>query len=400
MLFGNQSAIRMGTFNRYSRHSVETRDGNIKADRKAGIMEGWMKLIKFLISTDNVAIQSLCEKLVEILSEQSDVRQDDIFYLSNLNIVTVVGPSCDRSQVSKGILLHCNDNFLIDIIKSKKCVKMVLVNTDYYGNKLPDQRELKVMETTHFRDGHNKYLQDANNQELLKNLDVDIIIFRGYIDEKVHNELSHHGIALIRESRYDILQKLAHMCSCHIALNLKEVSSHHIRDAQIDLLYQTDFLENKTKRVNYRDKACYYILIKRQAVHKHISVLLCARSTDLCNLYLEELLENLKTIEICFKNKSVVKNPEKRIIQKLHEALSNNNGIYRENDLVLPSWCKRECIFYENVVLKELAKGFERYDNLYKRNACQNFLFIKHLWSDSLTCAVNIVNAFSISMKI
>lgn len=390
----------MGTFNRYSRHFVEKGNGNIKADRKADVMEGWVKLIKFLISTDNVVIQRLCEKLVEILSEQSEVRQDDIFGLSNLNIVTVIGPSFDNSQASKGILLQCNDNFLIGIIKIKKSVKMVLVNTDYYGNKLPGQRELKVIETAHFRDGCNKYLQDADNQEFLENLDVDIIIFRGYIDKKALNELARRGIALIRESRYDVLQKLAHMCSCDIALNLKEVSSHHISEAQIDLLYQTDSLENKTKRVNYRDKACYYILIKRQAVHKHISVLLCARSIDLCNLYLEELLENLKTIEICFKNKSVVKNPEKRIIQKLHDALSNNSCIYRENDLVLPSWCESECILYENVVLKELAKGFERYDNFYKRNTFQDVLFTKHLWSDSLTCAINIVNTFSRSMKI
>ena len=399
MLYGNKSAIRMETFNRYSRHFVEERNDNIKANRKAGILEGWIKLTKSLISTDNVVIQSLCEKLVQIFLEQSDVIQDVIFDLSNLNIVTVIGPSFDNSQASKGILLHCNDIFLIDIIKIKKSVKIVLVNTEYYGNKLPGQRELKVIETVQFRDIHNKYLQDADNQEFLKDLNVDIIILRGYIDEKALNELSHHGIVLIRESRYDILQKLAHMCSCDIALNLYKVSSHHISDVQIDLLYQADFLENKTKRVKYRDKACYYVLIKSQAGSKHVSVLLCARSADLCNLYLEELLENLKTIEMCLKNKSVVKNPEKGIIQKLHNVLYKDNGAYRENDLVLPSWCGSECILYENVVLKELAKGFERYDNLYQRNTYQDSLFIKHLWSDSLTCVVNIANIFSRSMK-
>ena len=372
---GKASLTTVTRRNIYSRHAMEK-----SSDENEKLFE---KICLLICGEKDEIICSLIGRVARTMFKFYCNSDSDILWTSNLNLdevllETAINIDPKNSSVNSGIIVHTDNDFIRETIRAScgDCLNMVLVNSIAYGNKLPGNEQIKFQEILDFKQFIERKQPEADVAKQLLDLNVALVLYRGGMDSEDEKVLSNRGIAVLRVTHYEKLLNLSRMLSVPINFNFQAISNTYVRSARINCISDIELGKGSgDKRVSrYKTSGSYFLIQKFEGDLKvnrsFCSVLLCSRTEDLSNLFVEKFTSCLKKLNLALNQRRFIKgklHAEERMMELL------NNATFSSDLLEKPSWLKNDLQFHELLRQHMISVFF----SLFK------YLWTKPLWIKS-----------------
>jgi len=396
-------ATTLPRYSRYSRHSMEDEKLKLKDENKEKI-NSWLKsLVDDVCTCTKDVISKLILELLMIKGRWEEPFKIDglKFNTDDFNLEYVINKDCSFSKIYLGIALPL-DHILFDVIHAHKKMKVILVDTDFYGDNLPGTECVNFHQVIEANDHYEDPFNNFDIADRLVELDVKLVILRGNVTETTKLQLQQHNI-IILTCNYKKLLQISQMCSCEIAFSWDEIKASEIRTMQLELISRNDNFETTGKAFKYRNDTSTFLLLTYESSFKpYYSIFICARTSDLLNLLSEDLSSNLKRIEAIFKYKTIIyrsKATAEVIACFDATTLATNDHSFVP---VSKCWIRQDCEIFRQIVRKELNLMFQAHRKKFPHyvNVTVTSEYLIDLWNESLKCIVDLINTREFSSNI
>lgn len=431
-------------FSRYSRHAmIDTKEADEKAQK-----ENLNNNIRFLCSalckcsdiaitstiTDLYLIESTCLQLKgDILKSPSqlNISSDRIIVNSYVGSISNFLSNCLETSVFKGIALECNEWFLFDILEQfhNKNVNIVLINTNVYGDNLPDSENLEIKEVI---TGYENLLDTqvkSNHIQMLKELNVSVVLHRGNLDIINVSEYSQNNIVIISVKDFTLMYKLSLMLSCRIIFGIQNIKKEDVCEVNLCLYRQTEQRRREGIKIKYAEKASpalYFIIrpvekngndIKNHTGQSgmnlidkrqmYYSVILVERTKELGNIKVEMFWEAFNRVQFSLKDELLILSnwsAEEKLLKCISEISKERHDLIKSTYSSV-QWIKEDCELYLSVVSEQIITCIESLIKCYSTcdkkevDGYESFKHRRDLWHDSLQCVRKCTESRLFDMK-
>lgn len=400
-------------FSRYSRHAmtdVENDLQQINRDKESALLR---ELCINVCGQSNEIVHEIISNMVETAYKNhvSNLSSNEAFQSFVLNgdnmiIEPLIGISQSTSSVYNGIIVPCDDWYIVDVLKRLEglSVKVTLVNTISYGNMLPASKDLRLHKIT-------SQIEEVSFNARQKQFTVCpscLVFYRGEVREDIKSTLDNQGVLLISVRSYNVLFSLSTMLSCAILFEFNDLTV--TAAARVSVILQCDHTRQSTKRIlSKKKKLSYHLLVQSTNYTKvhFYSLLLCTRTLDLYNVLSERIHAYLAKTDCCLRGRSLIKGngfAERKAVElittimEFGTPMKESKTHTKESTLdkyEVPHWFNFDVSLYKKLICEHVITVFEDYAEIFEDQTENLFLnSLPHrvaLWRDSFHCVSKIL---------
>ncbi|XP_057292441.1 uncharacterized protein LOC130621146 isoform X2 [Hydractinia symbiolongicarpus] len=400
-------------FSRYSRHAMTDVENDLQQINRKKESALLRKLCINVCGQSNEIVHEIISNVVETAYknhvfnlDSNEAFQSFVLNRDNIIIEPLIGISQSTSSVYNGIIIPCDDWYIVDVLKRLEglSIKVALVNNISYGNMLPDSKDLRLYKIT-------SQIEEVSfdaKQKQFTACPSCLVFYRGEVKKDMKSTLDNQGVLLISVSSYNVLFSLSTMLSCDILFEFNDLAV--TAAARVSVILQRDHTSQSQKRIfSIKNKLSYQLLVQsaeNTKVHFY-SLLLCSRTLDLYNVLSERIHAYLAKTNCCLRGRSLIKGngfAERKAVELITTIMEfgtptmESETLTKESSLdkyEVPHWFKFDVSMYKKLICERIITVFEDYAEIFEDQTENLFLnSLPHrvaLWRNSFDCVSKIL---------